>query len=82
MMKINALMEEMNYKIAENKMAFREELARLKIEMMEPTSNLPSARIIPISNKRNLSIPILPKSSKIERQHDSERFLQGPSLYY
>jgi len=31
MIKINALIEEMNFKIAENKIAFREELARLKL---------------------------------------------------
>jgi hypothetical protein len=31
MMKINAMIEEMNYRIAENKAAFREDLARLKL---------------------------------------------------
>ena len=75
MIKINSIIEEMNFKIAENKAAFREELARLKIEMVEqPRSNKKITR-------RELSIPALPKNNKIV-QYDSERLLQGPSLYY
>ena len=35
MIKINALVEEMNYRIAENRAAFREELAKLKLDMAE-----------------------------------------------
>lgn len=74
MMKVNALIEEMNYKIAENKMAFREELARLKLDLVAPPQRTTS--------KHNLSIPTLPKRLKINSNHDSERLLQGPSLYY
>jgi hypothetical protein len=65
MMKINALIEEMNYKIAENKMNFREELARLKLEMVDPTSNFSTVSTRRTVNQKNLSIPLLPKPGKI-----------------
>jgi|JI9StandDraft_1071089.scaffolds.fasta_scaffold404144_1 hypothetical protein len=65
MMKINALIEEMNYKIAENKMNFREELARLKLEMVDPTSNFSTVSARRTVNQKNLSIPLLPKPGKI-----------------
>lgn len=76
MIKINALIDEMNYKIAENKITFREELARLKVELVDPT---PRARA---ATRTNQSIPVLPKHHKINNHTDSERLLQGPSLYY
>lgn len=75
MMKINALIDEMNFKIAENKIAFREEIARLKVDLVGPPPPRAPART-------NQSIPVLPRSHKIYNQADSERLLQGPSLYY
>ena len=70
MMKINTMIEEMNYRIAENKAAFREELARLKLQMIEP-SEISQVSNKKVTNKRDLSIPILPKNKKIEKKYDS-----------
>ena len=65
MMKINAMIEEMNYRIAENKAAFREELARLKFQMIEPAPELSQISHKKGTTKRDLSIPILPNKKKI-----------------
>lgn len=66
MMKINALIEEMNYKITENKMNFREELVRLKVDLVDPSSS--KGRAV---TRANQSIPMLPRTNKIHRHIDS-----------
>lgn len=67
-MKINALIEEMNFKIAENKLAFREELARLKFRIVEP---LPEIGFKKVTAKRDLSIPVFSKDKKMPNLYDS-----------
>jgi hypothetical protein len=72
MIKINALVEEMNYRIAENRAAFREELAKLKLDMAVANAyQTPMA--ISRNTQRNFSIPTLPKNMHkiLAKNHDS-----------
>ena len=70
MIKINAIIEEMHYRIAENNATFREELAKLKVDQ---AANLQYSPPMPISiaNRREFSIPTIPKNKSISKHYDS-----------
>ena len=70
MIKINAIIEEMNYRIAENKAAFREELAKLKVDQAVNLQYSPP-QPISIVNRREYSIPTLPKNKQPSKHYDS-----------
>lgn len=61
---INSLLEEMNLKIAQNKLTFRQEVSRLKlnIDREMPTPEPPITLQKLKTSRKNQSIPILPIS--------------------
>jgi hypothetical protein len=69
MIKINAMIEEMNYRIAENRAVFREELLRLKSDFIEEPNSVETIK--KKIKKRDLSIPVFPRKNIVVKNHDS-----------